>query len=64
MVETSRTATVRAENRAELIAEALTSRDEASLSAHGFAAADVHAYLRARAGGKPAPRPQSKAWHG
>lgn len=64
MVEAIRAAATAAEKRAGFVAEALASKAEALKSGKGYRAAEVHAYLRSRAQGKPAPRPKAKAWRG
>lgn len=64
MVEAIRTAATAAEKRARFVADALASREEAVESGTGYAADEVHAYLRARAQGKPAAKPRAKSWRG
>jgi hypothetical protein len=62
MVDAIRTAATAAERRAEFVAEAVASREEMLKSGKGYAAEDVHAYLRARVRGEAAPKPKAKAW--
>jgi uncharacterized protein (DUF1778 family) len=62
MVDAIRAAAINAEQRAQFVADAVTSRNEAVKSGNGYAAEDVHAYLRARAEGKPTPKPRAKSW--
>jgi len=57
-----REAAMAAEMRASFVAEALASRAEALESGQGFAADEVHDYLRARAQAKPAPKPRVRSW--
>jgi hypothetical protein len=54
--------TILAERRREFVAEAVDARDEMLRSGKGFAAADVHRYLRARIAGKHAARPKARSW--
>ncbi|AXQ30393.1 hypothetical protein D0B54_17690 [Solimonas sp. K1W22B-7] len=62
MVDAIRLAAAAAEKRAEFIAQAQAARSEALRSGKGYAAADVHAYVRQRAAGKTAPKPKAKSW--
>lgn len=62
MVEAIRAAATNAERRARFVADAIASRDEAIESGKGYAAEDVHAYLRARAEGKSVSKPKAKSW--
>ncbi|QDF99150.1 hypothetical protein CJ010_22710 [Azoarcus sp. DD4] len=62
MVEAIRAAAVAAEKRAAFVADALASRDETLASGEGYAAAEVHAYIRARASGKVVSKPEAKPW--
>lgn len=62
MVDAIRAAATNAEKRARFIADAVASREEAIKSGEGYAADDVHAYLRDRAQGKPASKPKAKSW--
>lgn len=62
MVEAIRAAATNADRRAQFVADALASRKEAVKSGKGYEATEVHAYLRARAQGKSAPKPRAKTW--
>lgn len=62
MVDAIRAAATNAERRAQFVADAVTSRQEAVKSGKGYAAGEVHAYLRDRVQGKPAKKPRAKAW--
>lgn len=62
MVDAIRRAAGAAEKRAQLVAEAEDSRSEALASGKGFAADEVHAYIRARVQRKASPRPRAKSW--
>ena len=62
MVEAIRTAAAAAEQRAEFVAEAQAARTEAIESGHGYAAAEVHAYLLARAQRKTVAKPKPRSW--
>ena len=64
MVEAIRVAATAAEARAQFIADAEAARRDALKSGQGFDAADVHAYIRARAAGKLVSRPKAKSWRG
>ena len=62
MVDAIRSAASAAERRAAFVADAVASRAEVLASGKGYAAADVHAYIRARASGKAATRPRARSW--
>jgi hypothetical protein len=62
MVEAIRAAATAAKMRAEFVAAAVAARNEAKASGKGFAAADVHAYVRDRARGQRASKPKAKSW--
>lgn len=62
MVEAIRAAATNAERRAQFVADAVTAKAEAVRSGKGYPAEEVHAYLRARAQGKSAPKPRAKSW--
>lgn len=62
MVEAIRAAAVAAEKRAAFVADALASRVETLESGEGYAAADVHGYIRARASGEVVSKPKAKPW--
>jgi hypothetical protein len=64
MVDAIRLATAAAEQRAEFVAQAQAARAEMKRTGKGFAANDVHAYLRQRVGGKAAAKPKATAWRG
>ena len=50
------------EQRRAFVAEAMTAHSEAVTSGEGFAAADVHRYMAARARGKRVARPKVRTW--
>ncbi len=62
MVDAIRAAAVAAEKRAAFIADAVASRAETLKSGKGHSAADVHAYIRARAQGKAVSKPKTRSW--
>lgn len=62
MVDAIRLAATAAEQRARFVAEAEAARTETLKSGKGYAAADVHAYLRARVRGKVGARPKARSW--
>lgn len=62
MVEAIRVAATNAERRTQFVADAVTARKQALRTGQGYAAADVHAHLRARAQGKAGGKPRAKAW--
>jgi hypothetical protein len=62
MVEAIAAATAVAEGRAAFIAEALAARSAALDTGLAYDADDLHAWLRARAAGKPARKPRLKSW--
>lgn len=62
MVNAIRAAATNAEKRAEFVADAVASRKAALTSGKGYAAEDVHAYLRARLQGTPARKPRARTW--
>jgi len=62
MVDAIREAATAAEKRAAFVSYAVGSRTEALRSGKAYEAADVHAYIRARAQGKRAARPKAKSW--
>lgn len=62
MVDAIRTVATNAEKRNQFIADAAAARTEAVESGEGYAGEDVHAYLRARAQGKPTNKPKAKVW--
>ena len=62
MVEAIRSAAESAKLRAAFVADADTAHKEALASGKGFAASDVHAYLRARVRGVRGRKPKAKSW--
>lgn len=64
MVEAIRSAANSAEKRAAFLADAEAARAETLKSGKGYAAEDVHAYLRARVQRMPAAKPKAKPWRG
>lgn len=50
------------EQRREFVAEAVAARSEALASGEGYAAADVHRYMAARARKSTAARPKVRKW--
>ena len=64
MVEAIRNAAILAEKRAQFVADAVAARNEALASGTGYAAEEVHAYLRAHALGESRPKPKVTSWRG
>lgn len=62
MVDAIRVAAEAAERRAAFVSDAVAAREESLKSGQGYAAAEVHAYIRARAQGKAASKPKAKSW--
>ncbi|HUS23889.1 MAG TPA: CopG family transcriptional regulator, partial [Candidatus Binatia bacterium] len=62
MVEAIRSAATAAERRAEFVREAVAARKAMRKNGTGYKAAEVHAYVRARARGASAPKPKAKPW--
>lgn len=62
MVDAIRAAATNAERRAQFVADAVASRQEAVKSGKGYAAEEVHTYLRDRVQGKSARKPRAKVW--
>lgn len=62
MVGAIRDAATNAEKRNRFVADAVAARAEAIECGEGYAAEDVHAYLRARTQGEPVKRPEAKVW--
>jgi predicted transcriptional regulator len=52
------------EQRASFIAEALTAEQEMLESGLGYAAEDVHRYIKARVAGENPERPEARPWRG
>lgn len=51
-----------AEQRASFVAEALAAEQEMLESGQGYAAEDVHRYIKARIAGENPERPEAKPW--
>jgi len=64
MVDAIRDAAAAAERRAAFVYDAVAARAEAIGSGKGYAAADVHAYIAARARRKRAAKPRARSWRG
>jgi hypothetical protein len=62
MVSAIEQAAAAAEQRASFIADARAALDQMLKSGKGYAADEVHAYLRARVAGKKTARPKAKSW--
>jgi hypothetical protein len=62
MVDAIRVAAVAAEKRAVFVSDAVASRTEIRKSGKGYSAAEVHAYVQARARGSAVPKPKAKSW--
>jgi len=62
MVSAIEQAAAAAERRAGFVADALAAREAMLKTGKGYAADEVHAYLKERAGGKPSKRPKAKSW--
>jgi uncharacterized protein (DUF1778 family) len=62
MVDAIRAAATNAKQRAQFVADAVASRKDAVKSGRGYAAEEVHTYLRARVQGKAASKPRAKTW--
>lgn len=62
MVDAIRAAAVAAEKRAVFVSDAVASRTEIRKSGKGYSAAEVHAYVQARARGRVVPKPKAKSW--
>lgn len=52
------------EQRASFIAEALAAEQEMLESGQGYAADDVHRYIKARIAGENPERPKARPWRG
>lgn len=57
-------ATTATEQRAAFLAQAHAALDEVLSSGKGYAAADVHGYIKARAAGKNPAKPKARSWRG
>lgn len=64
MIQAIEQAATAAEQRASFVADALSARDALHATGEGYAAEEVHSYLKARIAGAPIPRPQAKTWRG
>lgn len=62
MVEAVSTAAVNARKRAEFVADAVASRQQAVAAGTGYAADDVHRWLLAKAKSRPAHKPSATTW--
>ena len=60
-IDSAATAT---ELRATFVADALAARTAMLQSGQGYAADEVHAYIRNRVSGKKSARPKAKPWRG
>lgn len=64
MVQAIDQAATSAERRAALVSEAQAAREQMLSTGKGYAAGDVHAYLKARIAGNKPQRPKAKSWSG
>ena len=64
MVEAIQRVTRQTELRERFVADALKAREETLSSGEGFAAADVHHYLKDRIKAPSTPRPEKTRWRG
>jgi hypothetical protein len=64
MVEAIRHAAAAARQRAQFIESALAAQREMRASGKGYAADEVHVFLRTRARGAAARKPRAKNWRG
>lgn len=62
MLDAIREAATATEQRAQFVADAQAARSGMLKSGKGYAADDVHKYLRAKAGGTAARKPKAKSW--
>ena len=62
MLDAIREAAIATEQRAQFVAAAETARSSMLKSGKGYAADEVHSYLRAKAGGLAARKPKAKPW--
>jgi uncharacterized protein (DUF1778 family) len=62
MVDAIRATAMAAQKRAIFVADATAARTETLLAGKGYAAQEVHAYIKARAQGKSAAKPKAKSW--
>lgn len=64
MVEAIGRAADAAERRAEVVSAAVAARKSAVRSAKGYAADEVHAYIKQRLASRKAARPKVRSWRG
>ena len=64
MVQAIQRAATAAELRARFVADAESARKRVRKSGKGYAADEVHVYLRAKVRGVSARRPKAKPWRG
>ena len=62
MLDAIREAATATEQRARFVADARASRSRMLKSGKGYAADDVHAYLRAKVSGSAAHKPKAMPW--
>ena len=62
LLEAIELCTDQAERRQQFVAVALDAREETLRTGKGFAARQVHPYVRARSAGKKVARPRAKSW--
>jgi predicted transcriptional regulator len=62
MLQAIEQAATAAEQRNSFVAEAKSARAEMLKSGKGYAADEVHTYLKARAAGKKSAKPKAKSW--
>jgi predicted transcriptional regulator len=62
MVQAIEQAAIAAEQRSSFVAEARSARAEMLKTGKGYAADEVHTYLKARIAGKKSAKPKAKSW--
>lgn len=62
MVSAIENAARAAEQRAQMLQDALAARSDAISTGKGYAADEVHAYMKAKATGRKRARPGGRAW--
>jgi predicted transcriptional regulator len=62
MVQAIEQAATAAEQRSSFVAEARSARAEMLKTGKGYAADEVHTYLKARVAGKKSAKPKAKSW--
>lgn len=62
MLDAIRELTTATEQRARMVADARAARQQALASGKGYAADEVHEYLRDKIAGRPAQKPKARAW--